>query len=417
MTKTLNVIIDGWDFEMNLPKPNGFNSFDDSLIRNVKGIFDFYGIENIKYILTEDLIDDGKSNYFYFFSYVISLKNYFENNFFLNEKIIKKLQSIDKLYCVLLNEHECDNETVFLELLDVIKKIGLDEKKFILINSNELLTEYKIKNKSLLNVKTLKFLPIITARNIQRFKRKLGAFQTERNKLFLCHVRGQKPHRYCLLAKLVKSNMILDTDWSMVNNSNFHKRDKTQLKDFFLSLFTEQEYESLKNEIDYITNLQMKKSDFESSKNWFDSTDFFDWREIYELESYKQTYINITTESEFFDESVFITEKSIKPFFFFQVPVIFATQNHVKKMKQHYGFDFYEDLIDISYDSESNSKIRFDMAYNQISLLYNKRDDLVNYFKSNKKRFLKNQKLVLDIINDESDKNYFSDLKKFKIYD
>ena len=79
-----------------------------------------------------------------------------------------------------------------------------------------------------------------------------------------------------------------------------------------------------------------KISYYEEGVNWFD--DIFDFKE-YEyvtLDSYKNSYINIVTESsyKFKENDIHITEKTFKAFYYFQIPIFVAQYNHIKTLRE-----------------------------------------------------------------------------------
>jgi hypothetical protein len=58
------------------------------------------------------------------------------------------------------------------------------------------------------------------------------------------------------------------------------------------------------------------------------------------------------TESHFAINSVHITEKSFKPFYYFQIPLFVASHRHVEFLKKEHNLYLFEDLVDHSYDKE-----------------------------------------------------------------
>ena len=66
--------------------------------------------------------------------------------------------------------------------------------------------------------------------------------------------------------------------------------------------------------------------------------------------------------------SVFITEKTFKSFDLYQIPVWFAVPGTVAQVRQ-LGFDLFDDIIDHSYDTETDTVARKNLIINQIELL------------------------------------------------
>ena len=152
---------------------------------------------------------------------------------------------------------------------------------------------------------------------------------------------------------------------------------------------------------------------YEVDTNWFSEGDLspeFNWKDIYELRTFQETYVNIVTESNFFSESVHITEKSIKPFYFYQLPIFLSGRHHVKFFKENYGFDLFDDIINHSYDEIVDNKQRLFAVFNEINRLTNNKDLIINFYKNNKDRFEENKNKVIKIKNSTSDVEYFLSL-------
>ena len=67
-------------------------------------------------------------------------------------------------------------------------------------------------------------------------------------------------------------------------------------------------------------------------------------------------------------------------------------------MKEEYGLDFFDDIINHSYDNEPNQKLRLDMFVNEIVRLSKIKEELINFYKNNKERFESNKQKVLDLL-------------------
>jgi hypothetical protein len=66
-------------------------------------------------------------------------------------------------------------------------------------------------------------------------------------------------------------------------------------------------------------------------------------------------------------------------------------------MKELYGLDFYEDIIDYSYDEIRDDKIRFEKYFSEVLRLYNNKQFFINFYNNNQERFEKNKSIALDI--------------------
>ena len=125
--------------------------------------------------------------------------------------------------------------------------------------------------------------------------------------------------------------------------------------------------------------------------------------------NYINSYVNIVTESHFIESDIHITEKSFKPFYFYQIPIIVGTHGHIKKMKELYGYDFFDDIIDHSYDDVVDNKERLDMVLNEILRVSNNEDTIIKFYKSNKARFEQN-KMITQELKNINETNFFYNL-------
>jgi hypothetical protein len=171
----------------------------------------------------------------------------------------------------------------------------------------------------------------------------------------------------------------------------------------------------IKSEIDYFSKIDIKRSDFEDDKGWFNRFSNINrdslpvWQQIPEhLETYLSSYVNIVTESMFKDvnNNIHISEKSFRPFYYYQIPLILSTHGHIKTLKEKYGFDFYDDIVNHSYDDEPDQKTRLIKLTAEIARLNNNKEKIVEFFKNNKERFESNKQKVIEVLN-VANQDYF----------
>lgn len=116
----------------------------------------------------------------------------------------------------------------------------------------------------------------------------------------------------------------------------------------------------------------------------------------YNLEPFN-SHIDLVTENVCYTpnnefEIVTMTEKSIKPLLYYQIPLYVAQKNHAKYLK-NLGFDLFEDVFPLNYDNESDTN-RIDMIIDMIN--DKKNFDFNAFFKENKNRFISNRNLCID---------------------
>ena len=298
------------------------------------------------------------------------------------------------------------DEKNFKDLDRVITEKGVDQSKIFLINNGSNLEEYKEKYKSNFNIYTYNSLSRIKI--IDMMRTDSINFNPDKNgKFFMTFNKEPKRHRYGLLCLLKKHNLLENTNWSMVPTFN-NNRDEN----FYKPIFDDKTINSLKDEIQYFKDLEFKFSDFEID-NIFSYRSVIDLTQIENGINYENTYVNLTTESVFDEREniVHITEKTYKPFFYYQFPLILASENHIKTVKEKYKLDLYEDIINYDYDNEVDDKKRLELYFKEVLRLYSIKDELVEFYKNNEYRFKKNkEKLInqLNLIN--NDYQYFYNL-------
>jgi hypothetical protein len=100
----------------------------------------------------------------------------------------------------------------------------------------------------------------------------------------------------------------------------------------------------------------------------------------------------------------------MKPFYFYQFPLFLGSYNHVKYLKDRFGFDMFDDIIDHSYDDEKDNRLRIIKFFNEVKRLYDNQHILKEFYKNNKERFIYNNEVVVKIKNSKRDYNFFESL-------
>ena len=361
---------------------------DDERMSILKRHFRYFKFNKYKECILLDAYENPNEKYYYFISN-LSTFSFFENTIPFTESLMTALKTLKNVYIVLLNEHESVDEENFIKLNDFMERHHIDGTKIHLINNNSLLNFYKSKYDSHINVLSTKYLPIFYSKLLNKHKIE---FSVNREFLFMCHNKRMKSHRLAVLAFFKKTNIINDVDWSFVFDSESNV-------DYNLS-------PTLKEEIDTILKNGTVKSKYEIDHVF----KFGDPGDYICEDTFRNAYLNITTETNFITEDVHITEKSFKPFFFYQIPIFLSSAFHVKNLKEIYEFDLFEDVVNHDYDNETNFKKRFSLVCDEINRIYNNRDEIKKFIINNKERFLKNNEIVSNIINDRTDYNYFESL-------
>ena len=407
--KKLNIVYDNWDDEG--PLPNMINSTGLDKFRIVSGLFVFYGMyDRIKNCNLSEVYDNPNENFFYFVNpQGNSLYIYHQFNTVPLPSLVEKcLYECKNFNIIFLNEHEYETEEYFVLINDYCNLKNYNLEQIYLMNNNYRFKEYKEKYYSNINVYSLNFLLKFISRHLIEFNSKYVT--NKQSEFFLCHNRSTKAHRYIILALMIKYDIIKEVDWSLVMGWN---RILNPQGNFYEAILNQDEIESLKDEISYLETIEVKRSKYEKEYDWFKNEEIsggFNWGVVYELKTYENSYVNIVTESNFLVNEIHHTEKSIKPFYFYQFPIYLASYNHVKELKERFGFDMFDDVIDHSYDNELDNRKRLLMVFEEIKRLNSMKDDLIQFYNKNRYRFERNKQIVIDIEKSTTDIEYFNKL-------
>jgi hypothetical protein len=360
---------------------------------------------------------DRKKTYFYIISHPsLSLNEILEQKFPVNENIIRLSKKQNNIYIVFLYEHEPDNEDLFPKLIRYLDYYKLDSSKVIIINNNANI--YQIPRHYQIDIQVHKsgFLAFSSYRVLSSLK--VNFVEDKKGKFFLCRNRGPKQHRLALILYLYINNLIEDVNYSFVPEiGSRHSTPYGYLKFFKTSLVK-------KNEelVNYI-NSHTKLDDYEKDLNWINpETNYFSHQDdlppiflVPELsKSFENSYFNIVTESVFdYPGNVtHVTEKSFRPFYYYQFPIFVATNGHVNHLRNHYGFDVFDDVISHEYDNEYDTKKRMELVVSEIKRINENKEFFIDFYKNNKERFIKNQEKYKEIAleSKEEDFNFFWNL-------
>lgn len=397
----MNLVFNRWDDTGN-PMPNLSELNNNGEFVSFPFFFNDSNF-NIKKCKLEDI---NETETFYFvitkiYSYTFYIKN---GDIFLPKEIEHYIKNYN-LKIVFLCEHESNKfiDTFLQLLIRKIKKNNWKEENFYVIDNNSMLHKLKDKLNTKINVFKINYL-------IQFFSKNpnppdITDIELDKKFIFLCQNRGPHYHRILFLTYLKNLNLFENdiTNWSLTMPHSEYLRYTRQSSNV-LSLIHFKNYLDLnnKNLIDdytFICNTK-KLCYYEEDINWTDTThtyNYSDPTDTFKSElNFKNSYINIVTESHYHyrESDVHITEKSFKPFYFFQLPIFLASWQHVKMMREEYDFHLFDDLIDHSYDNEKDDAKRFHMIVKEIQRLSNMRDEISEYYKNNIDKIIHNHNFV-----------------------
>jgi hypothetical protein len=234
----------------------------------------------------------------------------------------------------------------------------------------------------------------------------------EKKFTFLCHNRRPKPHRIALLT-LLDMEGLLDNpeiiDWSFTYGIN---NDYNMGSENF-------EYDAILDTSEFISSCDKiiknrKLSFYEQEVTWFDDHKNYNANNHISSDSHQQSYINVITESHFGVENIHISEKSFKPFYYFQLPIFVASHKHVEYFRKEHDLFLFDELIDHSYDFEKNTMKRLQLVVKQVKRLSEKKEEIKNFYKKNVDKLIHNHNYIRDYKNKRQVDNFFLSLCKQK---
>lgn len=117
---------------------------------------------------------------------------------------------------------------------------------------------------------------------------------------------------------------------------------------------------------------------------------------------YNDSYYSVVTETNAVNDFNFYTEKIVKPILGKRLFVAIAGQGYLHRLRS-FGFRTFDTVIDESYDNESDSALRWNMALDQVRYLTEQ--DPVEIYAKIKDVVEHNQRLMLDT-------NWYTELSK-----
>jgi hypothetical protein len=367
-------------------------------------------VDGIKMVDINNIEVDSTQKYYSFTisgTYMVSY-----NSFPASSKVKSLLKSYQNCYLAILAEHESDNGDIIRLIEKYCDEESINPNQIIAINGNQKLQ--KIINQSNTKVvgHTSNRLPYVAVEGMTSFKYE---FQKEKESFFMCYNRMLKPHRMSLLALLKREGILDDIDWTLLRGNELNERfsdpDGTPSYNLFFEIFDRNDFQEYYDEILYLQKIGVKKSKFEENYRVDQPPYFIDFYKTYEMNPYRNSYVNIVTETGYVSTDVIhITEKSLMPIYYSQIPLILANFEHNKYLKERYGFDLFEDIIDYSYDNEEDPRKRLFMFVDEVKRLNSIKDEIINFYKNNQERFENNKVKVTSILQEDTDYKFFKSL-------
>ena len=409
----MNLVFNKWDDNGN-PIPN----LSEINTTTFNFEFPFFLNDNTFNIQKCKLKDINHTENFYFivsinYSYQLYIVN---GEIFLPKEIEYYIKNFD-LKIIFLCEHESHKYTdTFMSLLiKKIKKNNWNESNFCIIDNNSML--YKLKDMLKTNINVFKANYLIQFYSKNPNPPSIESIKLDKKFIFLCQNRQPHYHRILLLTYLKHLNLLENdiTNWSLIVNCNdyalFYLNSPNTLSPSHFKKYFDLNDKKLIENYKFISNVK-KLCFYKEDTNWKNTLDTYNYEDptdTFKSElNFENSYINIVTESHyhFRENNVHITEKSFKPFYFFQLPLFLAEYQHVKMMREEYNLDFFDDLIDHSYDDEIDDAKRFHMVIQEIQRLSTMREEICEFYKNNVDKLINNHNLIKNNNYEEVFKQY-----------
>jgi hypothetical protein len=403
MGNFLNLVFDVWDGDNN-PVPNLSHL-------NIKLEGEYIQIPHLLVNLPNPLVTVRKCNlndvnsdgrFFYVINHLCAYENLFNENGWQIPQHIENCVRDKNLNIIFFNEHESFKsiEVTLRNLTTLLRKKDLNPKQFHIISNNSLLKETKIKINTEINVSKINYLLECISRD-NEVKITEDDIVDDKKFIFLCHNRRPKTHRTDFLILLNRSGL-LDSeivDWSLTYGL---------LNDYIFDTKNFSSIEYSEDDFDFLS--YPKLSFYESNKDWFsDINKYSAWKHL-DLTTFQQSYFNIVTESHFDIDDVHMSEKTFKPFYYFQLPLFLASYRHVELLKQEHDLFLFDDLIDHSYDKERDYKKRLNMVISEIIRLSKMKDEIKRYYVENKSKLISNHNYIANYHTKNYTNKVFGDL-------
>ena len=389
---------------------NGKNLFPD------KSFFDFEGLVSthlneygddrvfdVQRFHIHNFNNEQKENYFYCICPMdMCIDELCSHNLTIPSETIDIIKNNSNIYILICTEHEPIRKNDLDTLSNFCKQEGLENK--VICMSNNALSDDVEGIKCNYKINFLDYSSNYIFRQLV-----IGGIRKNKDgKLFMCRNRGGKEHRISLIYKLITKGYMEDVNYSFIPEYSWHYSNSLEdLQDAYSLVLKKDEVEYNFAKIKKIYETR-KVDDYEIDYNVIGDDNSFQNSHIQSKGifrvpeipiSFHSSYINIVTES-FYNGNenvIHVTEKTFRPFIYYQIPIIVATPNHIKYLRDVYGFDMFDDLVNHSYDSELDDRKRIKMIIDEIGRLRDKKEKVKSFYKNNIDRFKNNRNIFFEV--------------------
>lgn len=365
--------------------------------------------ESAKVVLVDDLIKDESSIHI-LLVYGYPSQDIQSKDIQIHDDILTKYHNGYDIKFLFITLHESDAPDAVKIVTNYVSSLNIKEEDVTLCSGNELLPILKNNISSKINTYTNNIIPRVSSESF--ILNGAHPYEIERENIFQCYNRAAKPHRVATAVFFYKDDLLKYTDFSLRQLDKISKNMSDGCYNW-IDIIDVKEHDLFNTKLKELCDkfdsrpIISKYENFEFDKNGpqHDLT--------HKNNLYRYSYINIVTETQYeWDGIIHITEKSLQPLWFYQLPIILATPHHIKRMRKIYDFDWFDDFINHSYDSQENHILRFNEIRKEILRLSTMESEIKQFFKDNQKRFEHNREVVREISKSKKDYNFFQNLIK-----
>lgn len=306
------------------------------------------------------------------------------------EQFIKYLHPDSKVLVSIIPESGCLNQ--FLDYFDKLTKIHSAISFYLLVDSE---FEYSFSD----NVKVCSSygLSFLTFFENFSYTKMSQVYNIDRSAIYekqngFCCLNGRlRSSRIMLLLELIKRNILVPTkkDSNLISFLFYTNEDKIDYEQYDImvetsALLSESDKHILYEVRKHLPIKLIEEGEMETVRPSLLLTG-----------EYTSKVLNFITENvSGMDCSagiVTFTEKAWIPFKLHQIPIYSSTPNYVSTIR-NMGFDLFDDVVNHSYDAEPDHLKRLQMAVDELERVRSL--DLVEFYKENYLRFIKNNLLV-----------------------
>lgn len=363
-------------------------------------------------------------------------KNQIKKNFFrdIHKDIIEAVNNNKGKILVNYSHEGWVGDSLFRSFYEGIKEVNLNPNQVILVlNDITLLDKLKVFLERNKNININEF-PIII--NYCYYVTQSAGFVNCETKIFYEDYIINKKYKFLSLNRRlnIQRFLLLINLYNDIQNNSSISFDKNLIIEDLEKILNKNDFPNFLNE--------NEKSLFNNAKEKFDllpQNRFIDTEKLNSTNGYdhtawspfKDSWISLVTETSFFHQNDFLSEKTWKPIWYFQ-PFIVTGRPYTLKYMKELGYKTFDWLFDESYDLILNNGERIDFIIKEIKrvnaipfeelkeLILNNRETLIHNhnllekYGNNRKYF---EEKLIDILNNNINFVYYDLIKEEKTYE